>query len=178
MTILENPNDLNINAKVPSAICSMYDENLFIEITDLSEEFADGDFFAITVDGVVFNIIMWGGVGRLYFDNFYFDNFSDASKSVNITAPFSYQFRMIPKKSIGDISSLSVNKLPLWTGKNTFSYPTIFNLDTIDSEGNREVKSMPELQKNTIENIDFPISINGPHNAGISNKKAEELFKK
>lgn len=57
----------------------------------------------------------------------------------------------------------------------------------IYNNGNHVVVSADEFRqfdknmdglKNAIESIDFPISINGPHNNNVSNKRADMLFKK
>lgn len=121
MRTLIHPDDVQIIAIIPDEIASMYDEDLFIQIQDFDDVYADGDYFNLTVDSVVYPILMWGGIGRLYFDDIAFDDFTKTVKEINITAPFEATFSLLPKKSIGDVGSLVENLLPFWNGRNTFT---------------------------------------------------------
>ena len=151
MQILTNPNGLNITAKVPDLVGSMFDEELFVEITDISK--IDGSSFSITVNGLVIPIIMWGRVGRYYFDSLIFSDFTKAAYHVDITAPFLYSFDLLPKKSIGDVMTIESKLLPFWGGTNIFS--TSYNIDVFKRANGESVKiTLPKLTKNVVSDLE------------------------
>lgn len=151
MQILTNPNGLNITAKVPNLVGSMFDEELFVEITDISK--TDGSSFSITVNGLVVPVIMWGGIGRYYFDSLIFSDFTKAVYHVDITAPFLYSFDLLPKKSVGDVLSIESKMLPFWTGINIFS--TSYNIDVFKYVNGESVKiTLPKLTKNVVSDLE------------------------
>lgn len=110
--------------KIPDEFCSMFDEELFIEIYDTS--IADGTIFSIEMDGVEKLFPVFGSVGRLYLDDFFFDDFNSAYKKVNFGEPINKSIKLIPKKSIGDIEGVPFKPLPLWNGRNALSYSGSF----------------------------------------------------
>lgn len=151
MQILTNPNGNSITAKVPDLIGSMFDEELFVEITDISKN--DGDYFNLTVNGLVVPILMWGHVGRYYFDSLAFSDFTQAVYHIDITAPFLYSFDLFPKKSIGDILAIESKMLPFWDGANIFS--TTYNIDVFKYVDGESVKiTLPKNTKNTVTGIE------------------------
>ena len=155
MRMLNNPNGLDIVAIVPDAICSAFDEDLFIEIIDSLAATDDGDIFNITVNGKVIDIIMWNNKGRYYFDDFFMTDFSAAAIEVNITAPFEDTFYLLPKKSIGDVKSSGYPLIPLWSGKNVISLPYPINIDVITDEGEQEIVNISALAKQYVNDIDY-----------------------
>lgn len=58
MQILTNPNGLNIIAKVPDLVGSMFDEELFVEIIDPAGAYANGAYFNLVVNGLSIDILM------------------------------------------------------------------------------------------------------------------------
>lgn len=153
MRTLIKPNGLNIVAKVPDEVGSMFDEDLFVEITDSSGAYPNGSYFNLTVNGLVVPILMWGGVGRYYIDNLPFSDFTKAVYEVAITAPFESYSYLFPKKSIGDVKMSGHKLLPFWNGTNTFSltYP----VDVFKKSGESSVKIVcPKNTKNVISGID------------------------
>ena len=129
MQILTNPNGLNIIAKVPDLVGSMFDEELFVEIIDPSGSYANGSYFNLVVNGLSVDILMWNGKGRYYFDGFSFTDFTNAVFHVEITAPFYYAFDLFPKKSIGDILTIENKLLPFWNGGLCLSWYSYCDID-------------------------------------------------
>ena len=153
MQILTNPNGLNIIAKVPDLVGSMFDEELFVEIIDPSGAYANGSYFNLVVNGLSVDILMWNGKGRYYFDGFSFTDFTKAVYHVEIKAPFYYAFDLFPKKSIGDILTIENKLLPFWNGDNIFS--ATYDIDVFKhSEGGNIKITVPKNTKNTVSGIE------------------------
>ena len=153
MQILTNPNGLNIIAKVPDAVGSMFDEELFVEIIDPAGFYTNGSYFNLSVNGLSVDILMWNGKGRYYLDGFSFTDFTKAVYHVEITSPFYYAFDLFPKKSVGDILTIENKLLPFWDGDNIFS--ATYDIDVFKySEGGNIKITVPKNTKNTVSGIE------------------------
>lgn len=107
-----------ISMIVPDDPCSMFDEELFIEIVKATA--TDGEIINVTINGNDVPVVMWNGTGRYYLDALSFDDLSVAALEFSITAPLSETFNVIPKKSIRNPKWWH-NILPLFFGANVFS---------------------------------------------------------
>lgn len=153
MQILTNPNGLNIIAKVPDLVGSMFDEELFVEIIDPSGAYVNGSYFNLVANGLSVDILMWNGKGRYYFDGFSFTDLTKAVCHVEITTPFYYAFDLFPKKSIGDILTIENKLLPFWNGDNIFS--ATYDIDIFKySEGGNIKITVPKNTKNTVSGVE------------------------
>lgn len=153
MLILTKPSGLNIIAKVPDLVGSMFDEELFVEIIDPAGTYVNGSYFNLVVNNLPVNILMWASSGRYYFDGFSFNDFTKAVFHVEITAPFYYAFDLFPKKSVGDILSLQISLLPFWSGDNIFS--TTYDVDIFKYSESGNIKiTVPKNTKNTVSGIE------------------------
>jgi hypothetical protein len=146
---------LGYNVKMPDILGSMFDEDLFIEAYGLSTiTYPDGEYFDMIIDGVTASVIVWGGVARYYFDNLQFDDFTKATKK--IIAEFGgvdYEFFLLPKKSIGEVTDLNVEILPFWSLKNTLS-----NIESMIVKKNvggvKTSVTLGATRKNSMDNLD------------------------
>lgn len=114
-----------LSVLIPDEITSMYDEELFIQINDLNSSISDGTLYHIKINGVSFYVVIWSHVGRFYFDEIIFSDFSVATVGYEFTIPaivgFSQSFLVRPAKE--RLPGL-YKFLPFWDLKNTFSIPT------------------------------------------------------
>jgi len=153
MRTLIKPNGLNIVAKVPDEVGSMFDEDLFIEIIDSSGAYANGSYFNLTVNGLIVPVLMWNGTGRYYIDNIPFSDFTKAVLPIAITAPFEAYSYLFPKKSVGDVKTSGHKLLPFWDGVNTFSLT--YDVDVFKKNGSSSTKiTCPKNTKNVIQGMD------------------------
>ena len=96
----------SIIIKHPDYICSAYDEDLFVEI--INPLAADGS--VINIEFGLFNglailnktpaqVVMFGGIGRFYFDNFFFTDFTKATIYIYLyILKWGFSFQLYPKK--------------------------------------------------------------------------------
>lgn len=164
MRTIINPNNLgaNLTIRYPDYICSAYDEDLFVEIINPSA--ANGsiiniEYVLLSKTGGRFSttarVVMWGGVGRFYFDNIFFSDFTKACIRVFLrVSVWTTSFLLYPKKSIGDIQLVAPILLPFWNGKNVFSSPVAIDVYQSTTNGNVKV-TMPAHTKNEITNVDY-----------------------
>jgi len=158
-----NPNGLGVNfiVKYPDYICSAYDEELFVEIINPSA--ANGSIISIEIgyfnkSGVLIKtpaqVVMWGGIGRFYFDNIFFIDFTKACIQMFLyVSSWGANILLYPKKSIGDVQEVAPTLLPFWNGKNVFSSPVAMDVYKSTINGNVKV-TMPAHTKNEIINVD------------------------
>lgn len=163
MRTITNPNGLGANfiVRYPDYICSAYDEELFVEIINPSA--ANGSIIEIkyrlsskTGADIITtaSVVMWGGVGRFYFDNIFFSDFTKACIRMYLHIQgWTTTFLLYPKKSIGDIQEVAPILLPFWNGKNVFSSPVAMDVYKSTINGNVKV-TMPAHTKNKIINVD------------------------
>ena len=139
---------------VPERVSSMFDEELFIELTAKAGfEWPDGSALSIATTEGNYTAIFYNNVARVYFDNLFFDDFNSASKSISIFEIFNYSFSLIPKKSIGDIKITGYPLLPLWTKNNLLSFPYEIALFLKDGNGNPDPRILPAITKNYISDV-------------------------
>lgn len=164
-TATNTPLGANVIIKYPDEITSAYDEDLFVEIINPSA--VDGSLRNIEVwtfdkynQRIVTpaSIVMFGGVGRFYFDSFFFTDFTRATIYIYVyMVIWGFNFHLYPKKSIGDIKITKPTLLPFWNGKNVFSSTVPIDIYRNTIDGNVKV-TMPAHTKNIVENVEYVFS--------------------